>query len=186
MDDEVSLHDVLSSHSDTRQMESMLEFLSRVDFGLAYSSEKLINLHVLLMHLLARDNDFEAMLMEGSNVSETSIEKALVYDLISGILESELKEVDSFVDILQAEIVDARHCVSSCSNLGELFTVIEEKLRESEESLEQSREHVLELKMQSAKLQRDISSIKLKNRKLWLLKCNINTMVAHYRTSLSY
>lgn len=143
-----------------------MKILTRVDLDLAYSSEKLVNLHVLLMHLLAREDDIETMLMEGSYISATSLEKALVFDLLSGILDSELREVESLLDNLQMEIIDVHHKISSCRHLREVFTMMEEKLHDCEESLKQSQEHVLELKMQSDKLQRVVSSFRHDNCKL--------------------
>ncbi|KAL5761554.1 hypothetical protein ACOSP7_017818 [Xanthoceras sorbifolium] len=153
----------LSSGKDMQEIEGTMKVLTRVDLDLARSNEKLVNLHVVLMHLLARDNDLETMVVESGYISSISIEKALVYDLLSGILDSELREVDIFLDTLQAEIDDSHHKISSCRHLRELVSIMKEKLHDSEESLKQSQEHVLELKVQSAKLQRAISSLKPEN-----------------------
>lgn len=62
--------------------------------------------------------------------------------------------MDSFMDTLRAEIVDARLTIFSCSHLGELFTAMEEKLYDSEESLKQCQEQVSEVKMLAAKFRR--------------------------------
>ncbi|KAK3222746.1 hypothetical protein Dsin_009771 [Dipteronia sinensis] len=158
--------EIVSTGRDMQDIEDTMRVLTTVDLDLAHSAEKLVNLHVVLMHLLARDNDLETMAVENGYISSISTEKALVYDLLSGILDSELREVDIFLDSLQAEIVDAHRKTSSCRHLRELFSVMEEKLHDFEESLKQSQEHVLELKMQSAKLPRAFSSLKPENCKL--------------------
>ncbi|KAK2635960.1 hypothetical protein Ddye_030752 [Dipteronia dyeriana] len=158
--------EILCSGKDMQDVEDTMRVLTTVDLDLAHSAEKLVNLHVVLMHLLARDNDLETMAVENGYTSSISTEKALVYDLLSGFLDSELREVDIFLDSLQAEIVDAHHKISSCRHLREQFSVMEEKLHDSKESLKQSQEHVLELKTQSVKLPRAFSSFKPENCKL--------------------
>ncbi|KAJ9163451.1 hypothetical protein P3X46_023118 [Hevea brasiliensis] len=129
-----------------------MEILTKADLDLAYSSEKLVHLHVLLVHLLAWDTDLEVMAMENSYIS--SVEKALVFDLLSGFLDSELREMENFMDSIQADIVHARHKIFSCGHLTELVPIMEEKLHDSEESLNKSKERLAEVKMQSIKLQR--------------------------------
>ncbi|XP_012080488.1 WPP domain-interacting tail-anchored protein 2 isoform X1 [Jatropha curcas] len=157
-------HEGNSSRAEGMQdVESTMEVLTRSDLDLAYSSEKLVNLHVILMHLLAWDNDFELMTLENSSLSETSIEKALVFDLLSGILDSEVREVENFMDNIQADIVDVRHKIFSCRHPTELFKIMEEKLRESEESLKKTQVWVLEVKTLSVKLQRVYSPFMLEN-----------------------
>ncbi|KAH9707768.1 WPP domain-interacting tail-anchored protein 2 [Citrus sinensis] len=161
--DKGCLHEVtLSSGIDMqeKQIDCTMTVLTRVDLDLAYSSEKLVNLHVLLMYLLARGDDLETLVMENSDVSATSIEKALVYDLLFGILDSELREVERLLDTIHVEIVDVHHKISSCKHLREVFTIMEKmekKLHDCEGSLKESQEHVSELKMQSAKFQRVLS-----------------------------
>ncbi|XP_044490188.1 WPP domain-interacting tail-anchored protein 2 isoform X3 [Mangifera indica] len=155
--------EISSGGKDMQEIERTMKILSKVDLDLALSSEKLVNLHVFSMHLLARGDDLETMAMGNIHISATSTEKALVYDLLFGILDSELREVDIFLDALRPEIVDAHHKISSCRHLREIFTMMEHKLFDSEESLKQSQEHVLELKMQSAKLQRALSFLKHDN-----------------------
>ncbi|KAM7487549.1 hypothetical protein LguiB_025033 [Lonicera macranthoides] len=133
------------------EIGSAMEVLTKVDLDLAYSSEKLLNLETLLMHVLVWENDFEAMAED--DISVDCIEKALTFDFLSAILDSEVRELDNFMGSLQEMILDACHKISSCGHLRELFTVVEDKLHDSEESLKQSQEHVLEMKMKLAKLQ---------------------------------
>lgn len=135
------------------ELENFMNVLTKVDLDLAFSSEKLVNLHVLLMNLLAQENDLETMAVGNNYISADFMEKALVFNLLSGILDSEVRELDSFMDSLQAEIFDAHKKIYSCRHLREICTTMEEKLHDSEESLKQSRHHISEVKLQSAKLQ---------------------------------
>uniref|UniRef100_A0A2P2JB21 WIT1/2 N-terminal helical bundle domain-containing protein n=2 Tax=Rhizophora mucronata TaxID=61149 RepID=A0A2P2JB21_RHIMU len=141
---------------ETCMLESIMKVLTEVDLDLACSSEKLVNLHVLLMHLVDWDNDLEVMAM-----SATSIEKALEFDLLSEILDSTVRDVENFVNDIKEEVADARNQISSCRYLTEMYTTVEEKLDDTEELLKESREHVFEVKMQSSKLQRAFSAFKL-------------------------
>lgn len=160
----VHFHEGISSDAkDMEEIGSAMEVLTNLDLELAYSSEKLGNLENLLMHVLSWENDFEAMAAD--SISVECVEKALTFDLLSGILDSEVRELDSFMGSVQVALVDARHKISSCRHLGELFNVVEAKLYDSDESLKQSREHVLEMKMQLAKLQ--MTSIAF-NRNDWI------------------
>lgn len=145
---------------DVGEIGSAMEVLTGVDLDLAYSSEKLVNLDKLLMHVMASENDLEAMALDNNNSSIILIEKAFVFDFLSGFLDSEVRELDNFMAALQAVIVDARQKLSVFGHLTELFFVMEDKLHDSEELLKQSREQVLEISMQSAKLQRTLLAFK--------------------------
>lgn len=138
------------------ELETFMNVLTKVDLDLAFSSEKLVNLHVLLISLLAQENDLEAMAVGNNYVSEGFIEKALVFNLLSGIFDSEVRELDSFMDSFREEILDAYQTISSCRHLREIYMTMEEKLHDSEESFKQSRNQISEVKLQSAKLQRTV------------------------------
>ncbi|EFH64951.1 hypothetical protein ARALYDRAFT_476019 [Arabidopsis lyrata subsp. lyrata] len=146
--------EAVSSRSEEEQ--EMLRMLTKLEIDSAYTSEKLLNLHVLLMHLLAWDNDLEGMGTPDS--SPASFEKALAFDLLCGILESELKEVDEVLDVLEAQIVDTSYKISSCKHGN--YIVVEGKLGESAESLKQSRGQVSEITLQLAQLRRTLHYIR--------------------------
>lgn len=145
---------VSSNESGAQELESSMKVLTKVDLDLAYSAEKLANLQALMMRLFAQENDLEAMATANNYILADFHEKVLVFNLLSSILDSEVREMDSFMDTLRAEIVDARLTIFSCSHLGELFTAMEEKLYDSEESLKQCQEQVSEVKMLAAKFRR--------------------------------
>lgn len=158
----VHLHEEASSSGYGIQ-ELQNTILNRVGFDLAYSNEKLVNLHVLLMLLLGWDSGPEAIASGTSDISAQVIEKSLAFDLLCGILDSELREVETFLDTIQADIVDARQKLSSCRPLEALLKKMEKKLHDSEETMEKCQELVLELKMQSTKLQGSFSYFRHEN-----------------------
>ncbi|KAI4357944.1 hypothetical protein L6164_001858 [Bauhinia variegata] len=158
-----SLEGFATSKNDTQELESSLQVLTEVDFRLAYSSEKLVNLHASYIYLLAQENDLDAMDLENDCISIEYIEKALTFDLLSSILDSEVRELDNFMDTLQEEMVDARHAIFSCRHLTGVFPMIEEKLQDSEESVKQFQQQFLEFKMQSSKLLRTNEAFQREN-----------------------
>ncbi|KAM1214649.1 hypothetical protein ACFX2I_011151 [Malus domestica] len=147
---------VPSNESGVQELESSMKVLTKVDLDLAYSSEKLANLHVPLVYLLAQQNDLEAMATANNYILADFIEKVLAFNLLSSILDSEVRELDSYMDNLRVDIVDARQKISSCRHLGELYSIMKGKLNDSEESLKQSRQQISEVKMQSERFQRTV------------------------------
>ncbi|KAM1326888.1 hypothetical protein PS2_010981 [Malus domestica] len=147
---------VPSNESGVQELESSMKVLTKVDLDLAYSSEKLANLHVPLVYLLAQQSDLEAMATANNYILADFIEKVLAFNLLSSILDSEVRELDSYMDNLRVDIVDARQKISSCRHLGELYSIMKGKLNDSEESLKQSRQQISEVKMQSERFQRTV------------------------------
>lgn len=133
------------------------EVLTRLELDLACSSEKLVNLSVLTMHVATRESDFEAFASEEEHMLSDSTEKALEFDLLSGILDSEVRELDKFMASLQADVITSCEFVSSFKHLGESFKEMEGKLHDSQQSLKQSQDQVSEIRTQSAKFQRILS-----------------------------
>ncbi|KAM1102522.1 hypothetical protein ACFX14_011386 [Malus domestica] len=147
---------VPSNESGVQELESSMKVLTKVDLDLAYSSEKLANLHVPLVYLLAQQSDLEAMATANNYILADFIEKVLAFNLLSSILDSEVRELDSYMDNLRVDIVDARQKITSCRHLGELYSIMKGKLNDSEESLKQSRQQISEVKMQSERFQRTV------------------------------
>ncbi|XP_008797573.2 WPP domain-interacting tail-anchored protein 1-like isoform X1 [Phoenix dactylifera] len=133
--------------------DTAMAVLTRTELDLAYSSEKLLNLEILLMQVSSRARDFEALTTEYEDISNESIEKAFEFDALSGILNMEVKELDNFMASLQMEIMDAHPKLSWDDHLGESSIKIEEKLRDAEESIKQLQDLVADIRMQSAKFE---------------------------------
>ncbi|GAA0152379.1 hypothetical protein LIER_10877 [Lithospermum erythrorhizon] len=139
--------EVLSSKGDAVQgNEKPEEILTKIELDLAYSSEKLVNFNVLAIHVATRENDFEAFLSEEEPTFGDSALNALEFDILSGILDSEVNVLEKFVSTLQNEIDRISNNVASC-----------EKLHVYEELLKQSLEQLSEIKEQSTNFQKIIS-----------------------------
>ncbi|GAB2288990.1 hypothetical protein Dimus_023293 [Dionaea muscipula] len=138
------------------------EFLSRLELNLACASEKLVNLNILMMHVAAKENDFESFALEKDDTHVESIEAAVEFDFLSGILDAEIKNLDSSMASLQKEILDAREVMRSYKHLGEALLVMEDKLLDSEELLKQLQKQLTEMRMQSATFQKIITNLSTK------------------------
>ncbi|KAI3467193.1 hypothetical protein Pfo_023856 [Paulownia fortunei] len=147
------VHEGLPYNSEGDELQNALKVSSEVDMTLAYSSEKLANLENLLLHVLEGENDIEAIDFDNDDISAEFIEKAFTFDLLYAILNFELRELDNLMADLQDLIVDAFNKISSCEHSTELLTGLASKLHDSEDLLKQSQEHILEMKIQLAKLQ---------------------------------
>ena len=141
-----------------RELESALEVVTRLKLDISRSSEKVLNMNILMMHVATRENEFEAFVSDKLQNISDSAEMALEFNLMSGILDSEVRELESFMSALQTEITNAREVISSYEDLGEAFEEMEEMIRDSEESLKQSFEQVSEIKDQSDDFQRTLLS----------------------------
>ncbi|CAN4121983.1 unnamed protein product [Withania somnifera] len=142
-----------SEAKDMEEMRSSMEILNIVDLDLAYSDEKLMNLDNLLMRVLACENEVEAISFENDEISPDSIEKVLTLDNLSTILNSEIRLLDNFIGTLQDLIIEVRQKIPMCREFSELHIIMENKFHDTEELLRQSKERILEMKMQLAKLQ---------------------------------
>ena len=143
-----------SSGGDTlRDSESSEGAITRFELDIACISEKLTNLSVLLMHVETKESDFEAFV---SDSDPDLTVKALEFDLLSGILNSEVKVLETHISECQADKASVMESLSSRKQLGEPPIGMEEMLRDSEKSLEQSMQLVSEIKAQSAHFEKKL------------------------------
>ncbi|XP_057462737.1 WPP domain-interacting tail-anchored protein 1-like isoform X2 [Actinidia eriantha] len=149
----------ISSSVDTLQVLGTVgEVLTRVELDLACFSEKVVNLNILTMHVSTRENDLEAFVSDKEHTMDDYDVKAMEFDLLSGILDSEVRQLDTFMSSIQLEIINVRETVSLCKNLEQASKDMEDKLVDSEESLKQSLDQLSEIRVQSAKFQKILSS----------------------------
>ncbi|PSS35075.1 WPP domain-interacting tail-anchored protein [Actinidia chinensis var. chinensis] len=149
----------ISSSVDTLQVLGTVgEVLTRVELDLACFSEKVVNLNILAMHVSTRENDLEAFVSDKEHTMDDYDVKAMEFDLLSGILDSEVRQLDTFMSSIQLEIINVRETVSLCKNLEQASKDMEDKLVDSEESLKQSLDQLSEIRVQSAKFQKILSS----------------------------
>uniref|UniRef100_A0A1J3EDQ8 WPP domain-interacting tail-anchored protein 1 n=1 Tax=Noccaea caerulescens TaxID=107243 RepID=A0A1J3EDQ8_NOCCA len=143
------------------ELSSAREVLTKVELDFAFVSEKLVNLSLLTMQLGSREHDFESSFVSIKEEEEEedawsrdddSAEKALEFDLLSSILDSEVKELESILGYLQNEIQSARVMISPFQHDGEEEAIsdLEGKLQDAEQSLGQLIDQVVEMKMQSS------------------------------------
>ncbi|CAK7335213.1 unnamed protein product [Dovyalis caffra] len=147
-----------SSNGDiSRELETAGRILTRVELDLACVAEKLVNLSVLMMHVATKETDIEAF-ASSNEVLADSVEKALEFNFLSGILVAEAMELDKFMTAIQTDIVEVGEIISS-NGPGKTFMAMKEKLHDSQESLKQSQDQVSEIRAQSAKFQRILSCL---------------------------
>lgn len=147
-----------SSNGDkSRELETAGGILTGVELDLACVAEKLVNLSVLMMHVATKETDFEAF-ASSNDILADSVEKALEFDFLSEILDAETMELDKLMMNIQKYIFEVGEIISS-NGPGETFMALEEKLRDSQESLKQSKDQVSEIRAQSAKFQRTFSCL---------------------------
>lgn len=145
------VHEGLSDISeDDVALQNALKDSSEVNMTLAYASQKLASLENLLLHVLAAENDIEAVNFEDDNISEEFIEKGFTFDLLYAILNFELRGLDNLMAGFQDLDVDER---STEGVVG--------RLHGSEDLLKRSQERILGIKIQLAKLQ--VTSFIFKN-----------------------
>ncbi|KAG4395810.1 hypothetical protein JHK82_052405 [Glycine max] len=129
--------------------------LTSLDLGLACFSEKVSNLSNFVMHVETKECELEALEKE-DHIGE----KGLEFDLLSVVLDSEVRELEGVLDTLQGGVDEAREWGCSCTHLGEGFVAMQEKLGDYEQQLKQFEEEFNGIKMQSASFQRNLSSLK--------------------------
>lgn len=134
--------------------------LTNLDMGLACFSEKVSNLSIFVMHVETLESEFEALVLKNEDYIGF-VEKGVEFDLLSVVLDSEVRELGRVLDTLEGGVGDARKWVCDSTHLGEDFVVaMQEKLVGYERQLKQSEEELNDIKMQSARFQRSLASFK--------------------------
>ncbi|KAL9427465.1 hypothetical protein AB3S75_029620 [Citrus x aurantiifolia] len=155
-----SLEGISANGDVIEELRSAGEVFSQLELHIACSSEKLVNLNILTMHVATRESEFEAFAKKRKHIlDDDSVETALAFDLLSGLLDSELRELENFITTVEADFVKARELISSYRELGKASIEMEEKFLDSEDSLQQSWDQISEIKKQSAKFQRTLSAL---------------------------
>lgn len=145
----------ISSRGDIMQeMVNVRKILSKVNVGAACSYEKSANLNMLMMHVATKESEYEAFISDEELMLKDSAEKVLYLDLLCGILDTEVNELQNFMSKLQFEIIAAREFIVSYKDLGENLEA--KKLQDSEESLRHSLEQISDIKKQSLDIQRNL------------------------------
>ncbi|KAM7279663.1 hypothetical protein ACFE04_006797 [Oxalis oulophora] len=148
---EAGSDNTVTTHGETiGELARARHIVTRLELDLACSSEKLINLTILTMHV----DDYQNSALETQLTHDDLDEKTLQFDLLSGFLDSEVRQVEDFLQVLETEIVNGHQLITLFKHLGDTFFEMEQKLIDSEESLKQSKDQISDLRTQSSRYQR--------------------------------
>lgn len=164
------------------------EALTRVELDVAYSSEKLLNLEMLLMQVADRAHDIESVNMGYEDISDESVMKAFESDILSGILDMEVNELQSFMSLLQIEIMEARQNFCQGEHMEDCAATVEEKLHDAEESVKKLQDSVADIREQSSKFERTLALFHNETSKLSisLLHCFFVSVCAYLHDVYSF
>ncbi|CAI9272610.1 unnamed protein product [Lactuca saligna] len=144
-----------SGDDSVQDSESPVEIIKRFEVEIAYICDKLANLNLLSMRVETKENAFEALLSE---MDPILVVNALEIDLLSGLLDSEVRVLEKHISDLQTEKAKVMEFLSSRKPFGEEEPLMrmEDMLNGSGRTLEQSLEQILEIKIRSANFQRNL------------------------------
>lgn len=134
-----------------------MELLTLLDLDLAYFSEKMVNLDLYMTIVSLGEIGLGELSVQNRNISEVEIQKALIFDLSLGYLDSEITVLGSFLKVLQAQIIDAHQKICSFKQRKEIFSIFHGKLQASEDSWKHLQEQLSELKRQLANFKKTLS-----------------------------
>ncbi|CAM0957304.1 unnamed protein product [Alopecurus aequalis] len=129
-----------------------MESLTRVELDLAFASEKLLNLEMLVMEIARRATDFEPLTWENGSVSSETAENAFELDTLYGILDAEVQELDDMISSLQIDAKNVEHKVFDEESGGK----VKAKLGAAMISLKQMQDLIADIRKESAKFEKAI------------------------------
>ncbi|XP_040363998.1 WPP domain-interacting tail-anchored protein 1 isoform X2 [Rosa chinensis] len=88
------------------ELQNLGEVITGVELDLACAYEKLLNLIGFMMHVATKESDFDAFISDEEQTIVGSVEKALEFTLLSGILDSE--DSEQSLKQLQEQISEIR------------------------------------------------------------------------------
>jgi hypothetical protein len=128
------------------------EALSRVEIELAFASEKLINLEMLVMEIARRATDLEPILFDDDSISSETAEGAFELDILYGIHDAEVNELDNLIGSLQTDIKNIENKVYE----GESGGKAKDRLDAAKIPLKQMQELIADIRNESAKFEKPI------------------------------
>jgi len=129
-----------------------MESLTRVELELAFASEKLLNLEMLVMEIASRATDFEPLTLDNQSVSSETAENAFELDTLYGILDAEVQELDDMISSLQIDARNVEHKVYDEESGGK----VKAKLGAAMASLKQMQDLIADIRKESAKFEKAI------------------------------
>lgn len=158
MSAENTINDVLAQENALSPGDRMnavgtnMESLTRVELDLAFASEKLLNLEMLVMEIARRATDFEPLTLESGSVSSETAEDAFELDTLYGILDAEVQELDDMIRSLQIDAKNLEDKVYDEESGGK----VKAKLDAAMASLKQMQDLIADIRKESAKFEKPI------------------------------
>ncbi|XP_006645690.1 WPP domain-interacting tail-anchored protein 1-like [Oryza brachyantha] len=131
---------------DGRNGEGATEVLTRVELGVAFGSEKLLNLEILLMQIAHRATEIEPLVLDAESISAESAEKVSEFDLLCCILDSEVTGLENFVGSIEMDIGNAAKMASDEDSVSGVSS----KLQDATVPLKQMQDLISAIRSQSA------------------------------------
>ncbi|CAL4952605.1 unnamed protein product [Urochloa decumbens] len=138
------------------QQESAGGILATVDLEIAFGSEKLLNLEVLVMEIARRAADIEPLMRDPQSISAESVDKAFEFDVLYGIVDSETNELEMLVASIRMGIANAESKVSE-EGPG---SRVPEKLHAATDSLRQMQDLISTIRRESSTFEKTIQPSK--------------------------
>ena len=141
------------SHGDgSNEGGNPADVISGVDLEIQFVSEKLLNLQMLLMEVAHRAYDIEALMLDPDSLSTESLKKAFEFDILYGILDSEVSELENLVSSIQIDIRNVEKMLNEEGSEDRLTG----KLHAATESLKQLQEVIAAIRRESANFDKAI------------------------------
>lgn len=120
--------------------------LERVYRDTAFGSEKLLNLDMLVMEIARRASDIEPLMWDPRSISSESVGKAFEFDVLHGIVDSEVSELEKLAASIQTDIGNAETKALG----GEPGSRVTDELCARKESLKQMQDVISDIRTQLA------------------------------------
>lgn len=131
---------------------SIVEIFTKVELDIAFASEKLLNLEMLVMEIARQATDFEPATFEDESISSETAKNSFELDILYGILDAEVKELQSLVSSLQADVRSIEHKVYEEESGGK----VKARMDAAKLSLKQMQELIADIRNESAKFDKTI------------------------------
>ncbi|KAL5221512.1 hypothetical protein ABZP36_026225 [Zizania latifolia] len=131
---------------------SAAEILTRVDLEIAFGSEKLLNLEMLVMEIARQAADIEPLILDPELISAESVQNAFEFDILYGILDSEVKDLDKLVDSIHMDIGNAEKRASDEDSVSG----VKDKLQDASASLKQMHDLISSIRRELANFEKVI------------------------------
>jgi len=151
-DDDYFQEDMLLPGEQQLAGASTWDILARVDLEVAFASEKLLNLEVLVMEIARRAADIEPLMREPQSISAELVHKAFEFDVLYAIVDSETNELEKLVASIQMAIASAESKVPE----EEPGSSLMDKLHTTTDSLKKMQELISAIRRESATFEKSI------------------------------